>query len=143
MVVSEGRFSRHYKGTSRFALVHIIVNEIESASTVGVELDPTGSLTQHYRDNIQKAYEAYDDWIQGAVIGATYALAQLKNAVYVVTITDIVGTYVDTTPTAVAVATIFTVWKAVNYQPSNDEIQLIDDKVLASWDLPYYTLPTF
>jgi hypothetical protein len=140
MVVSEGKFWRQ----NCFARVHIIVNEIDSASTVSLELDATGYLiSSYYRGNIQKAHEANDPWIQGAVIGANYALAQLKNSVYAVTITDIVGTDVDTTPTAVAVATIFAVWKAVNYQPSDDETQLFEDKILANLGLPYDTLPTF
>lgn len=143
MVVSEGKFLRQREGKGYAARVFIELNEGDSYPRVTAQLETPSIPVLFSQGDIEKAYApTYNDWIQGAVIGASYALAKLKNSVYMVTITTIIGMETDTNPTIVAAAAIFAVWNAVNYHP-HDEIQFIIDKVFASWDLPPDTMPTF
>ena len=134
---------RQYEKKGYAARVHVVVAETIGASNVIVQLDPCGDPQTFSQGNIEAAYApAYNDWIQGAVIGAEYAFAKVKVAAYTITITAIFGMTTDTNPTIVAAATVFAVWNAVNYVPTAEETQFIERKVLKSWDLPYDALPT-
>jgi hypothetical protein len=142
MVQSEGTFLRQYQRKGYAARVHVVVAETIGASNVTVQLDECGDPQALSQGNIEAAYApAYNDWIQGAVIGAAYALARVKTAAYTATITAIFGMTTDTNPTIVAAATVFAVWNAVNYVPSTEETEFLERKVLKSWDLPFDALP--
>jgi hypothetical protein len=142
MIESEGIFLRQHQGKGYAAKVRIHLVPAEIAS-VAVGLENTGPPASFSQGDIQKAYTPdYDDWIQGAVIGARYALAKLPTA-YAVTLTAIEGSVTDTNPTVVAAAAISAIWKGAGYTPLAEDVALIEGVVFVSWDQKSHHLPKF
>jgi hypothetical protein len=60
-----------------------------------------------------------------------------------VTITKIDGLTTDTNPTIVGFAAILAVWQALEFNPSREMIEKLENRVFESWNKPYEELPIF
>lgn len=126
------------------ARVHFRIEKTEAASTVTLHLAPPPEQRRFSQGMIESAYSpGYDDWIRGAVLGVEFALSQINNAAYAVTITEILGLTSDTNPTIVAAAAALGVWEAADFDPGSSLLEFVQHKALTSWDLPGDALPSF
>lgn len=120
MNLIEGRFAKHLIGLAR-VLIEFEINMKETS--IEIDLD----ISDEWNNQFLRG--DFKDWFEGAIYGANYGLETAKVPNAKITIIRIIGQCADTTPTTVAAATAFAVWKAVNFQPSNSLVKLIEEMV--------------
>lgn len=138
----EKRFSRVYRGLSHVAVVTLQLAEASEASGVTIRCTALPTVaSQGYIEDVPA--NGYDDWKQGAALGAKYALAVAGEKARSVIVSRIQGLTTDTNPTVVRAAAALGVWEAVGYQPTPEQIQQIERHVFGSWQRPFDALPDF
>ena len=138
----EGKFARIHKKLPHVARVTVRVADNLSGPNVTVRC--TAAPVPFSQGNIEdETAEGYDDWKQGAVIGAQYALDVAGRTSTSVVISRIVGMMTDTNPTIVGGAAAYGVWLALDYSPTPEQIRQIEQVVLSSWQRPFDALPDF
>jgi hypothetical protein len=100
-----------------------------------------GFVSQGYIEEVPE--KGYDDWKQGALAGIAYALATSVDHPCQVTVTKIEGLSSDTNPTIVGGAAIQALWFAVEYAPSQEQMEHVDRLVFQSFSHPADHLPAF
>ena len=83
----------------------------------------------------------YDDWKQGAVLGAKFALAAVKASSSIVVV-EITGLTTDTNPSIVAAPCAHAVWNALGVTPPEAALQHLNATVLSSCKRPCDALPS-
>ena len=139
-VQTEGNFLRQ-KGRGFAARVTIQIECGANAPYTATALRGEGWIRQGDVEEVPSI--GYDDWKQGAIIGAEYALKKAEAMDCTVIITRIVGMTTDTNPTIVGAAAINAVWQALNYVPEASEQNRLEAIVLNSWEHEPHTLPNF
>ena len=137
MTEYQGRFAKYNAGKPYAAAVKIKIKE-KINSTVEINCDGDGWILQGYTERVSR--NGYEDWKKSAIIGAEYALEKLEKTNLTVEITEITGMITDTSASAVGAATIYAVWKALDYIATDEEINQIEN-VVFSFD--YDELPNF
>ena len=125
----EGTFSKYAVGYSR-VLIEIETDCAERL--IKIDLDKEDEWNQ------QLFQGKFDDWFEGAIYGANFALDTAKVSNAVIKIKRIVGQTVDTNATTVASATAKAVWKAVDFAPPElliKNIEEINKKAWVEYDL--------
>lgn len=116
----------------------------EASEELGVTIRCTAPPTiasQGYFEDVPA--KGYDDWKQGAALGAEYALEVAGEEARSIVVSRIVGLTTETNPTVVGAAAALGVWEAVGYQPTPEQIQQIERNVFGSWQRPFDALPDF
>jgi len=121
-----GRFCRQYQKKCYVARVHFRIDKAVGRSTVTAQLEQP----------------AEKNWVQGAVIGAEFALSKIRNAAYTVTITRIDGSDTETNASVAAAAITLGIWEAARFDPGSLLLEFIQHKALTSWKLPVDALPS-
>ena len=80
---------------------------------------------------------------QGAVAGVRHALQVVGRSDCHVTVAQILGMITETNPTIVGAAAIDAVWKALDYLPSPQEVEQVEQITFASSQLAHDALPDF
>ena len=141
MVASAGKFT-HYKNSKSYAAtVELELSPSSNGTSITVQTDGQGFTRQGYIEEASR--NGYPHWKKGAVAGVEYALRVCGNPQYVVVITRIRGAHTDTNPTIVAAAAMNAVWKALSFQPPEELISCIEQKVLNSWSIPLDAVADF
>ena len=141
-VEAEGKFMRVHKALPYMARVTVCVDDITEGIGVSIQCSATSPLgLQGDIDDVPAI--GFNDWKQGAIIGARHALAIAKSGAKRVTVTRIMGMETDTNPTVVGAATINAVWKALGYTPTTQQTEYIERIVFSSWQIAYNALPNF
>lgn len=86
--------------------------------------------------------KVYAQWINGARVGAEYALKRTEKN-YIVRIKKIIGTDSDTNPTIVGTATIFGLLDAINIKIDKLEIERLTNITLNSWSKEINEIPKY
>jgi hypothetical protein len=133
-MIAEGRFTRYKNKRSYAAVVEVELNMVTDGPFVTVQTDGNGFTSQGTIENTPR--QGYDHWKAGAVAGVQYALQTCGNPAYGVVVRSIRGMHTDTNPTVVAAAAINAVWEALAFQPPDDVIACIEQKVFSSWSMP-------
>lgn len=141
MRIAKGRIARYKKGKPYFAKCEVAINFSSEVSSVVVDCNGCGFYSQGYIESFPA--KGYDDWKQGAKIGAEFALLTAQAVNCHVTITQIEGLTTDTNPTIVGFASILAVWQALEFNPSREMIEKLENQVFESWNKPYDELPIF
>ena len=102
---------------------------------------PPTTASQGYIEDVPA--HGYDDWKQGAALGAEYALEVAGGKARSVVVSRIQGLTTDTNPTVVGAAAALGVWEAVGYQPTPEQTRQIERHVFSSWQRPFDALPDF
>lgn len=140
---AQGRFTRYKFSKPFFAIVTVTV---EPATEPSIEVKCSGNFRPEdfMQGQIEDVAErGHNDWKAGGCAGVSYALRLAQAPPCRVTITKIEGLFTDTNPTIVGAAAAFAVWKALDYQPSQEEIQRLEEIVFSSWSLPDGAVPSF
>src|SRR5687768_14613934 len=122
----QGKFSRYNNGKPYAAMVKIIT-KVSFAQNIEINCDGDGWIGQGYLESVSR--KGYESWKQGALIGASYALKKSGKSNVTVEIIEIVGMITDTSPSAVGAATIYAVWSATDYTPTENEKLYIENVV--------------
>lgn len=122
MAEYQGKFAKHNNGKPYVAVVKIKIKE-KIDSNVEINCDGDGWVAQGCIEYVSR--NGYEDWKQAATIGAEYALEKLEKVTSTVEIIEIAGMITDTSSSAVGAATIYSVWKAMDYAPTGEEIEHI------------------
>ena len=130
-----GKFS-HYNKTLFVAAVKIQIEEI-SPPFIRIDCNGDGWVAQGCIE--YASLNGYETWKNGAIIGDEYALRNTSKSLGV-TINEIIGMTTDTSPSAVGAATIYAVWDAIEYIPTEEEISHIKEVVFST---DYDDLPNF
>lgn len=133
----QGRFAKYNAGKPYAAAVKIKIKE-KTDSTVEISCNGDGWVLQGYIESVSR--NGYEDWKKSAIVGAEFALEKLEKTNLTVEITDITGMITDTSASAVGAATIYAVWKALDYTATDEEINYIES-VVFSFD--YDEIPVF
>ncbi len=116
----------------------------EASEEPGVTIRCTAPPTVASQGYIEDApANGYDDWKQGAALGAEYALEVAGEKARSVVVSRIQGLTTDTNPTVVGAAAALGVWEALGYQPTPEQTQQIERHVFGSWQRPFDALPDF
>ena len=128
---ASARYSLHKSGRSYFATVDVDVGSSPDLLAVRVECAGPGFSGQGYIEDIGAGYE---DWKDGARAGAHFAADVLGLGVGLVRITRIQGLTSDTTPAAVAAATVLALFRALAVDVSS-VLRATLDRVVEAGDL--------
>lgn len=93
-------------------------------------------------DGAEFAGAGFEDWRLGAAEGARYGLDVLGVTARV-EIIEIHGTAVDTNPAALAAAAALAVWKSLSHEPSQAEIDMLDENVRVYFGVQPSPVPRF
>lgn len=137
MTEYQGKFTHYRNGKAYAAIVKIIAKE-SVVPNIKISCNGDGWVGQGSLEYVSKV--GYESWKQGAVIGTKYALEKAGKSNLSVEITEIVGMITDTSPAAVGAATIYAVWKAIDYVPTEIEKTYIEKIVFSS---DFEELPNF
>jgi hypothetical protein len=141
MRMSKERFARYKNGKPHFAVCEVGIDFSPEVSTVVVDCNGRGFYSQGYIESVPA--KGYEHWKQGAKIGIEFALLTAQAVNCHVTITRIEGLTTDTNPTIVGFAAILAVWQALEFNPSREMIEKLENQVFESWNKPYDELPMF
>ena len=136
MLEAEGKFLRIYDKLPFRAFVKIRLEETENPY-IKIACNGDGWIGQGYYEYVSKS--GYEDWKEGAIIGAKFALKKSQKS-FGVTIFEIVGMTSDTSPASVGAAIIYAIWEVIKFVPSQKEIEYIENVVFTS---SYENLPNF
>lgn len=141
MQVAEEQFLRQYRNKGYATRVTVQVDPESQEPGVRVDCTGAGWSAQGGLEEVPAA--GYDDWKQGAGLGAFYALRVVRCPSGHVEVTRIIGLTTDTNPTIVGVAAALAVWQALGVDPPEIDLQRIEHLALTSWDRPADALPSF
>lgn len=113
LIRSRRKIARQYRGAGQFAEIELLVNLQAQAISITFDVAETSR----------------EDWKQGVLVGLQYALNRCGNPRCTITITQLRGTVVDTSPGLVAYVAIYALWNVFSYQSSHEEKQRIEQKV--------------
>lgn len=131
MKTATGKYLRQRTGLVAYASVTVRV-ELESPEPAVIVSINEGEFSG----------AGFDDWRAGAAEGARFGLVVL-GATARVEIIEIQGTIVDTYPSALAAAAALAVWKSLNHEPSQAEIDMLDDNVRMYFRIQPSPVPQF
>ena len=132
---TSGRFAKILGGIEHFAKIELLVDF--TAQEKQVVFAP--SLLLEKEKHTKPFREA---WMRGAEVGITFAMKQCNISSYIVTITKIEGTYVDTNPTIVGAAAIDAIWKLYHFEDLEKK-NMVEEIVRASWKRSEDDVPDF
>jgi hypothetical protein len=141
MRMVKARFAQYKNGKPHFAKCEVEINFSSEVSTVVVDCSGHGFYSQGYIESVPAI--GYEHWKQGAKIGIEFALLTAQAVNCHVTITKIEGLTTDTNPTIVGLAAILAIWQALEFNPSREMIERLENQVFESWNKPYDELPMF
>lgn len=128
---SDFKFAHWSRGLGCFA--HVWVSVHEQTGPVGTTFAGDGSQSQGPTEAARTV--GYEQWQAAAVAGAKFALRRM-GIDRAVTISRVVGIHTDTTPTVVAIAAAYAVWKAEQYTPNDTLVASLKELARSSWDDP-------
>jgi hypothetical protein len=133
-------FKRIKDGLPYVAKVALTVDLASGEFQVEFDCNGRGWTAQGHLEEVPA--HGYDDWKAGAVAGVRFACVEagIPNARVVVNL--ISGMITDTNPTIVAAAAALAVWKAFQFEPTSDTVELIEASVFRSWESPE-TIPNW
>jgi len=136
-----GFFRRQTKGCGYVANVYLDIQFSETTDiTIGSERFEN-SGTQGEIVWIPSNAGNFESWFSAAMLGLKYGLLKTDKRCKIV-IEKIEGLFTDTNPLIIAVASIFGVWEFLNYIPSEEEKNKIENWALDSWKVYKDKLPT-
>jgi hypothetical protein len=125
---ASARYTLHKSGRSHFAMVDVDVGSSPDFLAVRVDCAEPGFSGQGHIEDVGAGYE---DWKDGARAGANFAADVLGLRVGLVRITRIQGLTSDTSPAAVAAATVLAMFRALAVDVSAVLRATLDDAVAA------------
>jgi hypothetical protein len=138
---SEGKIACIRNKLLYFAVVHLEIRFPAEETSILMACHGRGFVSQGYIEEVPE--KGYDDWKQGALAGIAYALATCVDRPCQVTVTKIEGLSSDTNPTIVGDAAIQALWSAMQYTPSREQMERVDQLVFQSFSHPVDYLPEF
>lgn len=141
IIIIKQKFNKIKNGISYFAEVHLMVDLEACNKIIKIQCAGQGFSTQGSIEEVPKI--GYAAWKQGAILGIKYACQKANLLNYNITIMKIRGLSTDTNPTIVGMASILAIWQTVNFIPTTDTINTLEEQVFASWDKEFSVLPDF
>jgi hypothetical protein len=138
---TEGRFCRVHQGLPYAARVTVRVSEDPTGPAIVLQCSSQPPFPRSDQEDTPAA--GYDDWKEGAVVGARYALEVAGRTGCRVLIARIMGMTTDTNPTVVGAAAMDAVWQAIGHTPSAAQVRQVEQVVFGSWQQPYNAIPDF